>query len=269
MSHHSPSRSRLIQLQYLNRYRDFHQHGKATTAGIVGSSIGHIVPALHKDGAVFWCRLEIHEIPDESRKIAFTAKISIETAAGSPDDPRTFVICVRTRLGGKADASQGPQQSGPTATVESVNDHMETLLGVPPSDLLNLPLGKVLQGASGSEHELVEVRRLARRVMLGPQRIRSDERPAQDEEGGPGSLQRCPLFPRLQALRILCGPEDALPYDVRPFIPATFVRPDGATVEVALGRLRSLDAHDPENPELLHVQVWVLSRVEGLIEVRE
>lgn len=209
--------------QYLSRYREGRAYGRPSALNIVGNPLGIIVPALHRNGTVFWCRLDVHEIPDDSGRLTFTGKLTIETAAGSPEDTRAFILRLHAPYRGAADSLSGTASG---VTVVAASETVEHLAGVRPEDLQDMPLGKVLQMHNGKpETELADV------------------------------------------LRRLCGPEDEMMWDACPYVPAQLLRPDGTAVDVALGRLRAEDAYRPEEPTTLQVQVWVLQRVEGIVEI--
>lgn len=204
--------------QYLSRFRDFKASGKGPSLNIVDNPVGHIVPALHRNGTIFWVRLDVHELPDESGRISLTSKVTIETSAGSEDDARAFVLRLNAPYQGGTD---GPSGVG----VDGSSGQIELLTGVHPDEILDLPLSKVLRSQTRTDGDLAEF------------------------------------------LKTLCGPEEDVPWDIAPFLQAQFLRPDGTAVDVALGRVRAQDAFDPLAPTKLRVQVWVLQRLEGIIEI--
>lgn len=188
----------------------------------MGNPLGHIVPGLHKNGTIFWCRLDVHEIPDDNGRITYTGKLTIETAAGSPQDARAFLLTLHAPYRG---TNPSAELGSSGFTVAGASDHIDLLAGCHASDITDLPLAKVLQSPTKGDWELGD------------------------------------------ALRALCGPAEEIPTDATPFLRAQFVRPDGTRLEVALGRPQAADAFNPEEPTTLHVQVWALQRVEGIVEI--
>lgn len=169
----------------MSRYRDVRRFDRSSSARIVGSGNGRIVPGLHRNGTVFETRLEVDELPDNgSGKLLFCARLIYAThASARHQDPRSFCVrvCVMGALarrlgttdeflgiaadGAASDAGGGG--SGPRLSRQSqhkslritnVSETAEALVHCSSGALVGTFLEDLLQDCSSPPRKLEEAR---------------------------------------------------------------------------------------------------------------
>lgn len=86
---------------------------EAFAATLVGDRRGRVLPALHRSGAIFPIRLEVHELPEDATgRVTFSGKIT-RLLPGAFDSPQSRSFSLGVRFGSAPEPAGGSPMAGP------------------------------------------------------------------------------------------------------------------------------------------------------------